>query len=165
MGRIALTRKRSATAVAMLGCLASLLVATGGSAQAAPSHHGKDPLASGCNIGARTLSSARLLATDGQDYGYIEMRYSPSCQTQWIRVKSTISNCDGSQNDCLQEISVRRPSGADGGAASFTDYRRGPTAFGRMVYTPNTRACGTAAVDLGTRHAYPSGVPGREICG
>ncbi|MFC9068858.1 DUF2690 domain-containing protein [Streptomyces harbinensis] len=158
---------RFAAALAAFGFAAIFSLTASGTAQAAPSHHGQFPVASGCSSDARTLNSARMRTTGGQDFGYIEMRYSPSCGTQWIRVTSTLTNCSG--HPCLNETTIRRPAGPDGPAATFRDSgvpNAGATAqWGRMVYTPNTRSCGTGVIDIGPRFAYPGGVPGAEICG
>ncbi|MFM9452125.1 hypothetical protein [Streptomyces europaeiscabiei] len=34
-----------------------------------------------------------------------------------------------------------------------------------MVYTSNTRSCGTGSADTGVNTAYPYGERGRQICG
>ncbi|SOD65596.1 hypothetical protein SAMN06297387_12266 [Streptomyces zhaozhouensis] len=66
-----------------------------------------------------------MLTTDGQDYGYIEMRYSPSCQTQWMRI-----TFEGACNGCLRDTTIRRPSGPDGGTATFYDSGSGRVVLG-----------------------------------
>ncbi|WP_181282091.1 DUF2690 domain-containing protein [Arthrobacter woluwensis] len=50
-------------------------------ANAAESHHGQDPQASGCAASASTIYSQAL--TGG---GRLEVRYSPVCETNWVRV-------------------------------------------------------------------------------
>lgn len=46
---------------------------------AGPEHHGKDPVASGCNSDAKTIGTRGIHDT------WIEFRYSPRCGTNWIR--------------------------------------------------------------------------------
>ncbi len=129
--------------------------------------NGQDPQASGCSGNAITLSSARLRTPQGSDVGSIEMRYSRTCATQWIRVNSSITSCSG--HGCANLATIRRPAGPDGGAISYEDIGRPgagqPSQWSRMVYTPNTRSCGTGSADTGVNTAYPNGVPGQEICG
>jgi disulfide bond formation protein DsbB len=43
---------------------------------------GTDPRATGCDIGARSVASARIPGT----WAYIELYWSPTCKTNWARV-------------------------------------------------------------------------------
>jgi hypothetical protein len=45
---------------------------------------GQDPHATGCDVGAISFASARIPST----WTYIELRWSPSCKTEWARVLS-----------------------------------------------------------------------------
>jgi hypothetical protein len=42
---------------------------------------GVDPEASGCSADAYTVASARIAGT----YAYVELRWSPTCKTNWAR--------------------------------------------------------------------------------
>ncbi|WP_433077793.1 DUF2690 domain-containing protein [Dactylosporangium sp. CA-052675] len=46
---------------------------------------GQDPDGSGCSADAYTVASARIPGT----YTYIELRWSPTCKTNWARVPIT----------------------------------------------------------------------------
>ena len=159
-----------------LAILLATVFTLGGMALAAPASaatcsgngcNGQDPQASGCSANAITLSSARLLTPQGGNVGSIEMRYSRICGTQWIRVNSSITSC--SPHPCANMARIRRPAGPDGPAIAYEDYGRPgagqPSQWSRMVYTPNTRSCGTGFADTGVNTGYPNGVPGQEICG
>lgn len=52
-------------------------------------YDGQDPVAAGCASDAYTARSTHILARDGSTrVGVVELRYSPSCRTTWIRVRS-----------------------------------------------------------------------------
>lgn len=129
--------------------------------------NGKDPQTSGCSANATTLSSAPMITASGYTIGSIEMRYSYSCGTQWIRVNDNYTNCSG--DPCRNEASITRPSGQDGGRITYTDDGRPadgqPSQWSRMVYTPNTRSCGTGYVDDGLAVGWPNGTPHATVCG
>ncbi|GAA5226976.1 DUF2690 domain-containing protein [Paeniglutamicibacter antarcticus] len=81
--------------------LATTLIAVGVTlgasmpAQANPIYRGGDPLSTGCSNGAYTLTSWGLYNSKyGQYQGSVELRYSPKCGTNWIRVTS---NTPGNQ--------------------------------------------------------------------
>ena len=58
-------------------------------AQAAPTSG--DPISTGCSNGAYTVKSWGMYNSRyGQYQGSIELRYSPKCGTNWIRVTSTV---------------------------------------------------------------------------
>jgi hypothetical protein len=44
----------------------------------------KDPIATGCNAGSYTVTSASI-TYQGVNYGTVELRWSPTCQTNWAR--------------------------------------------------------------------------------
>lgn len=160
-------RKRLATVFAAVAFAAGLTLQGASAAHAASPYDGADPAASGCASNAKTLASAPLyLPNSTSQVGTIEMRYSNTCMTQWIRVHSTLSSC--SPHLCRSSAEITRPAGADGPALTVG---RGNVAAGEpyqwslMVYTPNTRSCGTGSADRGSNSAYPYGEPGRQICG
>lgn len=64
-----------------------LVVGSALPASAAQSHNGLDPLASGCANGASTIATfAMKNPTSGSTIALAEVRYSPACQTNWVRV-------------------------------------------------------------------------------
>ncbi|MEU1889640.1 DUF2690 domain-containing protein [Streptomyces pristinaespiralis] len=160
-------RKTPAMVFAAAACVTGLMVTGASPAHAAGPYDGADPAATGCSSNARTLASAPLYRPGStSQVGTIEMRYSNTCMTQWIRVHSSISTC--SPHPCRNDAEITRPAGVDGPALTVG---RGNVAAGEpyqwslMVYTPNTRSCGTGYADTGVTLAYPYGEPGRQICG
>ncbi|MFB8210736.1 MULTISPECIES: DUF2690 domain-containing protein [unclassified Streptomyces] len=78
------TAKRAAVVAA--STLALALGMTGTSHALA--RDGLDPNASGCSSDAFTARQAHILDRDGRTYiGVVELRYSPSCRTTWVRVQ------------------------------------------------------------------------------
>lgn len=68
---------RLSVLLAALAVLSGLAVGTAPAANAAST----DPLSSGCSNGATTIWSQTYLG-----YGRVEVRYSPSCGTNWVRI-------------------------------------------------------------------------------
>jgi hypothetical protein len=160
-------RKTLAMAFAAAACASVLTLQGATAAHAASPYDGADPAATGCASNAKTLASAPLyLPNTTSQVGTIEMRYSNTCLTQWIRVHSNQTSCSG--HPCRNKAEITRPAGADGPALTVG---RGNVAAGEpyqwslMVYTPNTRSCGTGNADTGVSTAYPYGEWGRQICG
>jgi len=69
----------AATAAMSLGAAAPASAAIGDIS-------GSDPAATGCSSGAYTIASRAILDNSGHNYGTMEVRWSPSCQTNWVRV-------------------------------------------------------------------------------
>jgi Protein of unknown function (DUF2690) len=70
----------------------------------------QDPAATGCDADAETLQDAPIIAVEGgQDVtlGSVELRWSPTCQTNWARVTSTSGA--SSTNHVLQ-VAIQRQS-------------------------------------------------------
>ncbi|MDX3586179.1 DUF2690 domain-containing protein [Streptomyces europaeiscabiei] len=131
-------RKTPAMAFAAAGCATVLTLQSASAAHAASPYDGADPAATGCSSNAKTLASAPLyLPNTTSQVGTIEMRYSNTCLTQWIRVHSSVTKC--SPHACRNDAQVTRPAGADGPALTVG---RGNVAAGEpyqwslMVYTP-----------------------------
>jgi Protein of unknown function (DUF2690) len=74
-------------------------------AYAAPSQHaqshvtcqgdgcdGLDPLATGCNNGAYTARTTVIQNEQGNNIGEVDLRFSPTCGTNWARVISYIGS-------------------------------------------------------------------------
>ncbi|MFE7558775.1 DUF2690 domain-containing protein [Kitasatospora sp. NPDC057500] len=161
-------RRTAASALAALACTIGLTLHGAPAAQAANAYDGKDPQTTGCSNNSTTLSSAPLKTSTGHQVGTIEMRYSYTCKTQWIRIHSTVTDCSG--QPCGNDARIHRTSAtSDGGTNWFgrsPDVASGePYQWSRMVYTPNTRACGTGWADTGVSYAHPNGRAGTEICG
>ncbi|MFC8508832.1 DUF2690 domain-containing protein [Streptomyces sp. NPDC057411] len=67
-----------------------------GSASAA-AYDGQDPVSSGCSASAITAASTALYA-NGARVGTVDLRYSTSCRTTWVRVYSDGPNLGGYVN-------------------------------------------------------------------
>jgi len=81
------TRRRRI--VGGIAVVVGLLVGTLGiaaPAQAGPQHNGTDPAATGCNANAALISTHSVETELGQVVAQVEVYYSYSCQTNWIRV-------------------------------------------------------------------------------
>src|SRR5215203_2657682 len=66
------------------------VLASSASPAAASSLDGQDPIASGCSAGAYTVVSTPIRIIPmypggGTIVGTLELRYSPSCGTNWVR--------------------------------------------------------------------------------
>jgi hypothetical protein len=133
-------------ALAVSAILTSVVALSATTAVAAPNdpYTGTSPQTTGCaadavTIGTRPIRSAQAV------YGTMEVRYSPSCQTNWVRAVMTVS--DGANTVTK---GIRRPSGqpdGQGGWLGFyenheTDAAVG-SSFGMQVYAPGS-TCVTA---------------------
>lgn len=98
---------------------------------------GQDPNVSGCSSGANTTSYAYLRDPNNNVVGLLELRYSPTCGTNWGRVTSYI----GSKNmftDVTRQTDGRR----------FADVGVYTVVWSRMVYAYNITACATGDMQL-----------------
>ncbi|MEU0241537.1 DUF2690 domain-containing protein [Nocardiopsis sp. NPDC006198] len=95
---------------------------------AAHVYDGADPQATGCSAGATTAAQA---TRDGMTF---QLRWSPSCQTNWVRILNYPGNVPPSQRDGLwMDVHDRdRPH-----KESFTGSTSiSGTRWGNMVYSP-----------------------------
>ncbi|MFD6055389.1 DUF2690 domain-containing protein [Agromyces sp. NPDC060279] len=85
-------RRRFGAAFASTLIAAALALGSAMPAQANPAYRGKDPQSSGCSAGSYTVKSWGLYNSKyGQYQGTAELRYSPKCGTNWIRVTSNVA--------------------------------------------------------------------------
>jgi hypothetical protein len=78
----------------------------------------QDPQASGCSADAYTVASANIYGTDA----YVEIRWSPTCQTNWARSPATsLGNIEA-----VQSTGYTQGYGANNGAYQWS----------RMIYSP-----------------------------
>lgn len=96
--------------------------------------NGKDPIAMGCSNDAYTVTSADIKNGSGQTIGRVDLRWSPSCQTNWGRVVSYV----GSANlfVMLTDCSRNEISGTYYQLAGTT------SVYGDMRYNTTVRAKG-----------------------
>lgn len=105
---------------------------------------GQDPAATGCSADGTTLLSKKILNASGQIIGEIDLRWSPTCQTNWARVVSSIGSVPIG-------ASVEREAGADGPFAEECEptcdtFVTATSAFTDMVWAPDVAAAATGAV-------------------
>jgi Protein of unknown function (DUF2690) len=53
---------------------------------------GKDPVVMGCSGDAYTVTSADIRSANGQTIGRVDLRWSPSCRTNWGRTVSYVGS-------------------------------------------------------------------------
>lgn len=80
---------------------------------------GKDPLSTGCSADAYTVSSTAVYGTGGANV--VEIRWSPTCKTNWARVNWVTSNVKATQQTGLVQ-----------GYSS----NNGVNAWSKMIYSP-----------------------------
>jgi len=83
---------------------------------------GVDPESSGCSADAFTRVSARIPGT----YAYVELRWSPTCKTNWAR---TTWSGDPSSLRALQCATGYSQIGVSGSNGTYS--------WTRMIYSPN----------------------------
>jgi hypothetical protein len=89
---------------------------------------GQDPLASGCNTGAYTVASAPI-TYQGVTYGTVELRWSPTCQTNWAR--TTVGNA---YLGLMRYANIYRQNPAAQADWHYTG--PGNPVYGNMLYSP-----------------------------
>ncbi len=90
--------------------------------------NGKNPATTGCDVGAKTIQTAVFTNS------YVELRYSPTCGTNWARTLSRVGPVN---------LVARTQRRIDGLTYTFSS-RNSTSTFSAMVYAPTTpaRACG-----------------------
>nr|WSX53970.1 YjfA family protein [Streptomyces sp. NBC_00974] len=91
--RISTMIKRTAVVAVATAALGSGFASTASAA----AYDGQDPISSGCSASAITAASTALYA-NGARVGTVELRYSTSCRTTWVRVYSNGPNLGGYVN-------------------------------------------------------------------
>jgi hypothetical protein len=103
----------------------------------------QDPIATGCSAGSYTVTSAPV-TLGGTSYGTVELRWSPTCQTNWSRVTVTAggSNPSGWWRDA--DVERQSPYAYDG----FSYNGAGSPIYGDMLYAPGcAEAYGAIQID------------------
>jgi hypothetical protein len=99
----------------------------------------KDPAATGCSSGSTTVDSQTT------SKGTFELRWSPTCQTNWVRVANYAG---GGPHLFLDVCDVDR-----GVCALFNAPTTAGTHFGNMVYSPGSN-CAEGLVDYDSDDTY-----------
>ncbi|MFJ5954333.1 DUF2690 domain-containing protein [Paenarthrobacter sp. NPDC092416] len=83
-------RKRTTLAAVIAVAASAVLMAP--AANASASHHGLDPVSSGCASGAYVVSTWNMVNQKyNQVQGKIQLMYSPACQTNWVNLYGNVS--------------------------------------------------------------------------
>lgn len=83
-GRLRLARRIGAVATTV----ALATITNTGSTTAGPEHYGTDPAHTGCNQNAALIATRDITTEFGVFVSKVELYYSYSCQTNWIRVQN-----------------------------------------------------------------------------
>lgn len=117
------TRTLITTLIAVTAALTAFALGGTDAANAASSG---DPLSTGCSNGATTIWSQNYVG-----YGKVEVRYSPGCGTNWVRVSAATGR--------PAEAGISSPSS---GWVYSPSYQHAPDSF----WTPMVSAPGTTCV-------------------
>jgi hypothetical protein len=85
---------------------------------------GTDPQATGCSNGAYDLASTPIAGNGG----LIELRWSPSCKTEWARVPASWGNAYPNQLDAVQPSTGYKQVGVVSGNGTYD--------WTRQIYSP-----------------------------
>ena len=80
--------RKLVTAILSMLAVIGLSLGLSAPAQAASYHNLTDPNTTGCASGAYTIHSKNIYDYNGSVAGYVELRYSPTCNTNWARTTS-----------------------------------------------------------------------------
>jgi hypothetical protein len=102
----------------------------------------QDPTATGCSSGAYTVTSAPV-TYNGIQYGTVELRWSPTCQTNWSRLTISAGGSNAQHYD--RQVWVARQS--DDAQVGFDWTSDGSPIYGDMLYAPGcAEAWGTIQI-------------------
>ena len=125
--------------LAIAGTIAIIAIGTFVSASPASAliTDGADPQSSGCSTGAYDVASWPAYDADGTYEANIELRYSPACGTNWVRVTQ-----NDASYDMVAAISLDKPNGT----FQTGDYARGVNAGYAYWWTGMLSAPGSTCV-------------------
>lgn len=84
-----LLRNRHVRRLLLSAATGAILVGTAaGPVFAGPQHNNTDPARTGCNSNARLIATRPIETEFGQVVSYVDVYYSLSCTTNWIRVRN-----------------------------------------------------------------------------
>jgi hypothetical protein len=111
-------------------------------ALAGSEHHGTDPSATGCNQNAFLVTTRGIETELGQVVSYVDVYYSRSCTTNWIRVRGNPAG-GNTEKDLRADGRPALPRETDPGTgASYT----------MQVYAP-----GSTCIHFQVRLRHPDG--------
>jgi hypothetical protein len=148
LGRAALLVAACASMMSVLPAVASAAPVEAAATCSGTGCDNKDPEVTGCAAGAITAASV------SSPKGRVELRYSPTCGTKWVRIPNYAGG--SSRPDGKLQIRVwDRPRDvyvnfwASAGAGSH---------WGNMVYSPGATRCGWGQVDWNGGSAWDAQV-------
>jgi hypothetical protein len=103
----------------------------------------QDPVATGCASGSYTVSSAAV-SRNGVQYGTVDLRWSPTCQTNWSRVWVGAGGSNPNHYERYVWVERQSPSAYVG----FDYYGDGSPVYGWMLYVPGCAKAG-ASLQIG----------------
>lgn len=119
---------RPATCLVILGLMLAAMLSVAPAANAATCYgdycSGQDPQATGCAADAYSFASARIPGT----WTYIELRWSPSCKTEWARVPNGYGLYYPNQLSAVQPSTGYRQVGVVSHSADYS--------WTRQIYSP-----------------------------
>lgn len=132
----------------MIGALFLAGTAAPASAAVVDGDNGSDPQTTGCSTSGITVATWPLFV-QGQQWATVELRYSTSCQTNWIRVTRTGAGRVGSVIKTITRPKTYLPQG--GALPYFSQTEVDPasysTSYGMQVYAPG-HMCVVASATL-----------------
>ncbi|OZF26030.1 DUF2690 domain-containing protein [Rhodococcus sp. 14-2483-1-2] len=152
-------RRRHWFAVWLIACFSIAALGLGtGSASAGSQHNGTNPATTGCNQNASLVATRGIQTESGQVVSYVDVYYSHSCSTNWIRVR----------NNPAGGAAVKSIWTANYSALNEVDYGSG-SSYSMQVYAPGA-TCVYFQVHLkhpnGQHYAetYTAGANAQVIC-
>jgi len=95
----------------------------------------RDPEVTGCSADARNASGPN--AVENSPWGIVELRFSPTCQTNWVRVRNYPGGTDGVRI-VVRDVPRNK-------TVPFNASTTAGTHFGNMVFSPGSN-CATGTV-------------------
>jgi len=157
-------RVRTIACTLTFTALAVLSAAPASAAQYDP-YTDTNPATTGCSTDAITIATRTIQSPQSQ-YGTMEVRYSPSCGTNWVRATMLVPNSGYTVTKGIIRISSQ-PDGHGGWLGYYQNYETDPavgSSFGMQVYAPGSTcidvmstvrdASGQVAASTGTSTPY-----------
>lgn len=138
-----LLRNRHVRRLLLSAATGAILVGTAaGPVFAGPQHNNTDPARTGCNSNARLIATRPIETEFGQVVSYVDVYYSLSCTTNWIRVR----------NNPAGGLAVKYLWASNGNTTTAqSDYGSG-SSYSYQVYAP-----GSTCISFQVKLKYPDG--------
>ncbi|MGW2278686.1 DUF2690 domain-containing protein [Streptomyces sp. NPDC001770] len=133
--------------VSALVMSAAMLTATQATAAPYDPYTGSNPYATGCAADAITIGT-RQIRSPAAVFGTMEVRYSPSCRTNWVRAVMNAATSSNTVTKGIRRFSSQ-PDGQGGWLGFYENYEYDPAAgssFGMQVFAPGATCITVMAV-------------------